>query len=915
MGKTALANAACLIAERSSCLVLRARGGELERDVPFGALLRTIELMASLRNADDEISARIETVCTLIDRYGERSFGDLGSAFYGLLMAARRLGPVVLAIDDADLVDDATLTTLQYVFNRVDDQQIWLLLTSSPRVAGQGPRPIDHLLINQHVRHFALEALGAESISSILATNLDQEPSAEFVQAVFEATQGRPEFVVELVKACRSEHVSPIAQNADELDQLTIPRLSQRVLVRLARLETGAAELLDACAINGDRTEIALACHLADIDPIVAEGAADAAARVELLLGGRPLTFVAPIVRWVLLHNIAPTRRSQLHALCAEYAAEGGSDEKSVIEHLLAVEPCGDSKLANRLATAGQALMDQGDFALAARCLRRSVNEGPPVKPDASLWLDLAWCEAELGIRTSLTHLQRALMLGTDDDTKVVRTAVRLMNEVSQWPELRVDAVATMRKLSGRLDAVEDSLQLEFELAMAVLSGHPAQRSDGAAKIEKLLEHSETTAVSDVARTFLDIQRFESDPTIPATTVIEILGKVLNSGQTLTRDHSSGLVLSRACRILLSADEFSAVDWTLDQARRRAESMGDLRAEDDALRLAVLSKLWQGSLDEAEAACAELRRLGATLGTQPVIGLIDLLIAQGRTQEALFQLNFLDPERFDEPLDRASAFVERGRLFALSGQPAEALDEYHHAGEVAESAGIENSVLVGWQPPAASALASLGHWDEARYLAERHLASARSFGARRGLGTALRAMATSTPDLGERISWLTESVEVLEGSPARLETAEALVELGAALVSSQEMDDARNVLHRGANLASVCRAHRLVEVAGSQLRAAGARPRRLGSTGVDSLTPAELRAVHMAAANATNRAIADELFVNVKTIEGHLSRAYRKLGITSRFELAEVLGPRGRSAADDLAKWEAPQSPELSDQH
>jgi len=52
--------------------------------------------------------------------------------------------------------------------------------------------------------------------------------------------------------------------------------------------------------------------------------------------------------------------------------------------------------------------------------------------------------------------------------------------------------------------------------------------------------------------------------------------------------------------------------------------------------------------------------------------------------------------------------------------------------------------------------------------------------------------------------------------------------------------------------------------------------------------------VHMAAANVTNRAIADELFVNVKTIEGHLSRAYRKLGVTSRFELAEALGPRGR---------------------
>jgi DNA-binding CsgD family transcriptional regulator len=341
--------------------------------------------------------------------------------------------------------------------------------------------------------------------------------------------------------------------------------------------------------------------------------------------------------------------------------------------------------------------------------------------------------------------------------------------------------------------------------------------------------------------------------------------------------------------------------------------MGDTRAEDDALRLVVLSKLWQGSLEEAEEACMRLQGLAATPSAQPIIGLIDLLIAQGRTQEALYQLNALDPERIDEPLDRASAYVERGHLYALCNQTAEALDEFQRAGEIAGGAGIENSVLVGWHPPAASALASLGHWDEARYLAEQHLVSARAFGARRGLGSALRAMATSTPDLAERITWLSESVEVLDGSPARLETAEAMVELGTALVDRQDMDEARNVLHQGANLASLCRAHRLVEVARSQLRAAGARPRRLQSTGVDSLTPAELRAVHMAAANVTNRAIADELFVNVKTIEGHLSRAYRKLGITSRFDLAEVLGSRNRPVDDLVDESEKPPALDLKD--
>ena len=69
----------------------------------------------------------------------------------------------------------------------------------------------------------------------------------------------------------------------------------------------------------------------------------------------------------------------------------------------------------------------------------------------------------------------------------------------------------------------------------------------------------------------------------------------------------------------------------------------------------------------------------------------------------------------------------------------------------------------------------------------------------------------------------------------------------------------------------------------------------------------------MAAANATNRSIADELFVNVKTIEGHLSRAYRKLGVTSRFELAEVLRSRGRYEAHNDGESERVSLPGWSE--
>ena len=69
---------------------------------------------------------------------------------------------------------------------------------------------------------------------------------------------------------------------------------------------------------------------------------------------------------------------------------------------------------------------------------------------------------------------------------------------------------------------------------------------------------------------------------------------------------------------------------------------------------------------------------------------------------------------------------------------------------------------------------------------------------------------------------------------------------------------------------------------------AGARPRRLVLTGWSSLTPAEARVAAMAALGNTNAGIAATLVVSLKTVEGHLARAYNKLGIHSRKKLVEV---------------------------
>jgi DNA-binding NarL/FixJ family response regulator len=132
-------------------------------------------------------------------------------------------------------------------------------------------------------------------------------------------------------------------------------------------------------------------------------------------------------------------------------------------------------------------------------------------------------------------------------------------------------------------------------------------------------------------------------------------------------------------------------------------------------------------------------------------------------------------------------------------------------------------------------------------------------------------------------------VEVLEGSRARHELAKALADLGAALRRDRRPSDAREPLRRALELADACGADGLVEHVRSELYASGARPRSTAASGVDALTASERRVAAFAAEGQSNRDIAQALFVTPKTVEVHLSNAYRKLGIRSRRELATAL--------------------------
>ena len=126
-------------------------------------------------------------------------------------------------------------------------------------------------------------------------------------------------------------------------------------------------------------------------------------------------------------------------------------------------------------------------------------------------------------------------------------------------------------------------------------------------------------------------------------------------------------------------------------------------------------------------------------------------------------------------------------------------------------------------------------------------------------------------------------------SPARLEHARVLVDLGATSRAAVQRTAAREPLLDGLALAGRCGARTLERRARAELGAIGIRPRATDRTGADSLTPSERRVAELAASGGSNRQIAQTLFVTEKTVESHLGRSFRKLDISSRRQLADVL--------------------------
>jgi DNA-binding CsgD family transcriptional regulator len=244
---------------------------------------------------------------------------------------------------------------------------------------------------------------------------------------------------------------------------------------------------------------------------------------------------------------------------------------------------------------------------------------------------------------------------------------------------------------------------------------------------------------------------------------------------------------------------------------------------------------------------------------------------------------------------RRGPLLARARLRYEQHRFADAVDDLRAAHR--QRSGPSGTSMFA-QATLAEALHASGEVEPARPLAARAVADAERWGVAWLRGFALRVHGLI--EGGRRGQQALErAAALLADSPARLEHARALVDLGAARRRANERAAARGPLAAGMELAFRCGAELLTRHAREELVACGARPRRLVRSGVDALTPSELRVARLAADGHTNREIAQALWVARTTVETHLSAIYRKLDVNDRALLPDLLAAKDQGAPDD----------------
>jgi DNA-binding CsgD family transcriptional regulator/predicted negative regulator of RcsB-dependent stress response len=877
--------------------VLRARGSELERDFPFGVVRQLFEPV--LFGASDHererllagagaLSQRVLIGSTAEDGQAADAYANL-HGLYWLTANLAELRPVLLLVDDAQWADAASLRWFVFLLHRLEGMPVALLLAMRSGEAGVVEAPLDEFVADPEVVLIRPAVLSDGAIAQLLALTLGEAPAPEFLTACQRATGGNPFLLRELLRELSAAGVGATAANAPLVAQLSAGGVVRAVGARLRRLPRGCLEIARAVSVLGDGCELTIASALAELDEPDAGRAADALAAASILEPSHPLTFVHPLVRASVYGELGAAERSALHVRAARALNEGRAGVDRIAVHLLASDPGGSEDTVATLRAAAESATGRGANDVAATYLRRALREPPPLELEPQLLQELGSVELHAGeLEAAVQHLTAAFEQAIEARERAV-----IALELASGLMLTDRTPAAVDMLSGAIDGLAGA---DTELATRLVG---LRRMAGWTTIDahkRVLALPEPLPVVTTPRTTgerlqLALQAIDELHMGTAEQARSLALRALGEGELLAvaGAHNPAWYLSIGALIWSHAfpEAERHCQAALDDARRRGSEMAFATASHARAALR-----WQrGMLAEleADARAALTRKIAVVAKQRGAIVLAEALVERGDPEAATAELRDVGLDRGTPPsASRVSLVLAARAHIKLAQQRLEdGLALLLECGQHEDAWGLRNPSLTNWRAEAAVLLAQLGDADQARSLAGEAVRRADAFGSPVARGVALRAAALVAQP--SNLDGLATSVDVLRDGGARLQLARSLVELGSTLRRSGQRADARQPLREGLEVAATCGADVLAARAHDELVAAGARPRRDPIESRSTLTASELRVARMAAEGLTNREIAQALFLTEKTIEVHLTRAYRKLEIQSRSQLARAL--------------------------
>ena len=862
-----------------------ARGSELESEFAFGVVLQLLDPLVS-GGGNATFGGAAALARPLFERAEIETGRDaIFPLLHGLHWLCANLGeqaPLVLCVDDLQWVDEPSLRFLAYLGARVAELPVLIVGARRSGEPSRAEAVLDEIGALPGAVHLRPAELSEGAVSELAERELGEAATADLSNECWRRSGGNPLFVRELLRVAR-EADDP---NGEALKSDLPETVANLVGRRVGRMPAATRGVAGALAILGDSATVAEIEAVADLAASDTHAGLDRLAAADLIDPAGRLGFRHPIMRQAVAESIPAGEQAALRMRAARAVAP--RDPKRAATHLIDARPDGPSgePWAADLLRGAAAVARAGEEAIAY--LRRALEEPMGEGKRRETLLDLGRIEASAGDGEALGHLAEAGSLAADPVERARIALVRgdaLFHLVAleECSAVCREAIAELGEADRELRLALEATALNADALRGVNRGRPAELAEEVSAAVTPGERAVLVhVVADLAATGAE----------PADAVAALGRRALAGGRLLEEvGPSSPIYIYAGTAMAWTGDHDAVLELTtagLREARRRGSAIGVSYSA--ALRSGTALLAGDLALAEADAelVVSELPGADPMAYAAALAWLIEALIERGRLADARAALERSGMTGELPELGTIDhLLLARGSLARAEGDTELALSEVEEVGRRAARARYLNPAAMAWRSRSAGLLAEHGNRDLAIERVEDGLARARAFGAPRAIGVALRTRGAIAG--GEKgLADLREAIDLLDGV-ARVEHARALVELGGALHAAGR-EAARETLYRGMDLAHRSGAHALVEEAMEGLRATGARPRRPRVTGIDALTPQERRIAQMAAEGAGNREIAEALFLTRRTVEMHLSNAYRKLGVVSREELPEALG-------------------------